>query len=208
MRQIIDIFLHLDKNLLNLINVYGSLVYVFSFLIIFMETGLVVTPFLPGDSLIFAGGAIAATGALHILLLYIIFLSAAIAGDTVNYLIGSYIGPRAMEMDSRLIKKRYLEDAHKFYEKYGGKAITLARFVPIVRTFAPFVAGVGKMDYKEFIKYNVLGAFLWVSLFLFSGFFFGNLPIVKNNFHYVVLIIIFISLVPFAFEIYKSKTRK
>jgi membrane-associated protein len=194
----------LDKTLVSVVATYGTLVYVFSFLIIFMETGFVVTPFLPGDSLIFAAAAIAATGSLNIVALYLIFLIAAILGDTANYWIGHYIGPKVFDADSKFIKKKYLLEAHKFYEKHGPKAITLARFVPIVRTFAPFIAGVAKMDYKQFISYNILGGFLWVSLFSASGYFFGNLPFVKENFHYIVLVIIFISLVPMAISFFQS----
>ncbi len=176
-----------------------------------METGFVVTPFLPGDSLLFAAGAIAATGSLNVVFLYVLLLIAAIAGDTVNYWIGHFTRDKIFDpetgtfRDFRLIKRAHLVKAHNFYEKYGGQAITLARFVPIVRTFAPFVAGIAKMDYKQFIVFNILGAFLWVSGFVFSGYFFGNLPFVKENFHYVVVAIIVLSIVPIIYEFLKSK---
>lgn len=205
---ILDLFLHLDKNLTAIIGQYGNLTYAILFGIVFMETGLVVTPFLPGDSLLFAAGAIAAKGVLSIIPLYILLLIAAIIGDTVNYWIGHYTGPKVLEMDSRFIKKKYIDDTHKFYQKYGNKTIVLARFVPIIRTFAPFVAGVAKMDYKQFIIYNAVGGFLWVTSLLGAGYFFGNINFVKNNFEYVVFAIIAISLVPFVYEIAKNFQNK
>lgn len=205
---IIDIFLHLDKNLAIVIGQYGIATYGLLFLIIFMETGLVVTPFLPGDSLLFAAGALSVTSSLNIWLLYVLMLIAAILGDTVNYWIGHFVGPKIFEKDTKLIKKEYLIKAHKFYEKYGGAAIFLARFVPIVRTFAPFVAGIAKMTYGHFIAYNIIGGITWVSLFIWSGYFFGNLPFVKNNFHYVVVVIILISITPILYEFIKSKFKK
>ena len=204
-KTLIDIFLHLDKNLTFVIAQYGVLTYGLFFFVIFMETGFVVTPFLPGDSLLFAGGAIAATAGLNIWLVFLIVFLAAFLGDTANYWIGHFIGPKIFEMDSKLIKKKYLLDAHKFYEKYGNKAIVLARFVPIIRTFAPFVAGIAKMSYKHFITYNIVGGFAWVALFTWGGYFFGNLPFVKANFHYVVLAIIVLSLIPVFYEVYKAK---
>lgn len=207
-KTIIDIFLHLDKNLAMVISQYGVATYGFLFLIIFMETGLVVTPFLPGDSLLFAAGALAVTSSLNIWLLYFLLIIAAILGDTINYWIGHYIGPKVFEREHRFIKKEYLIRTQKFYEKYGGQAITIGRFVPIVRTFVPFVAGVAKMSYKYFIIYNILGGILWVSFFTWSGYFFGNLPFVKANFHYVVVVIILISITPFIYEFVKSKIRK
>ncbi len=205
---IVDIFLHLDKNLASVISQYGFLTHGLLFLIIFMETGFVVTPFLPGDSLLFAAGALSVTSSLNIWFLYLLMLIAAILGDTVNYWIGHYIGPKIFEKETRFIKKEYLIKAHKFYEKYGGAAIFLARFVPIVRTFAPFVAGIAKMTYRHFIAYNIIGGITWVSLFLWTGYFFGNLPFVKENFHYVVVVIILISITPIIYEFIKSKTKR
>lgn len=207
-RTVIDIFLHLDKNLAMVISQYGVATYGLLFLIIFMETGFVVTPFLPGDSLIFAAAALAASSSLNIWLLYVLLLTAAILGDTVNYWIGHFIGPKVFEKDHRFIKKEYLTRTQKFYDKYGGQAITIGRFVPIVRTFVPFVAGVAKMSYKHFFLYNILGGILWVSLFAWTGYFFGNLAFVKNNFHYVVVVIILISITPIIYEFIKSKIRK
>lgn len=170
-----------------------------------METGFVVTPFLPGDSLIFAAGAFAASKLLHIFWLFGLLVIAAFLGDTVNYWIGRFIGPKVFEGDHRLLKKKYLVKAQKFYDKHGGAAIVLARFVPIVRTFAPFVAGVGQMNYVHFIAYNILGGACWVSLFLFSGYFFGNLPIVRDNFHYTMVVIVLISIVPMIYEWWKNR---
>lgn len=209
--KIVDIFLHLDKNLAIVIAQYGTLTYGLLFLIVFMETGLVITPFLPGDSLLFAAGALAATSNLNIWITYFLLLIAAILGDTANYWIGHFIGPKLLDAQgnfsekNRFIKKKHFDDAHAFYEKYGGKAIVLARFVPIIRTFAPFVAGIAKMTYPHFIAYNIAGATLWVTLFVWGGYFFGNLPFVKANFHYVVLVIIVLSLIPIAYEIVKAK---
>lgn len=210
-KTVVDIFLHLDKNLALVIAQYGTATYGLLFLIIFMETGFVVTPFLPGDSLLFAAGALAAASTLNIYWLYLLFLTAAILGDTVNYWIGHFVGPkifdaeRGYSKDTKLIKKEYLIRTQKFYEKYGGQAIVLARFVPIIRTFAPFVAGVAKMNYGRFITYNITGGIVWVSLFLWSGYFFGNLPFVKANFHYVVLVIIILSLMPMIIGFYRTK---
>lgn len=198
--KIIDIFLHLDKNLAIVISQYGTLTYGLLFLIIFMETGFVVTPFLPGDSLLFAAGALSATSSLNVFLVWLLLMSAAILGDTVNYWIGHFIGPKVFEQDSKLLKKEHLLKAQKFYDKYGGHAIILARFVPIIRTFAPFVAGVAKMSYPHFISYNIIGGVAWVSLFTWGGYFFGNLPFVKANFHYVVLAIIVLSITPILYE--------
>lgn len=202
--KVIDIFLHLDKNLAQVIAQYGTFTYGLLFLIVFMETGFVVTPFLPGDSLLFAAGALSVTSSLKIYWLYLLFLLAAILGDTVNYWVGHFVGPKIFEKDTKLIKKEYLIRTQKFYDKYGGQAIILARFVPIIRTFAPFVAGIAKMSYKHFIAYNIVGGIAWVSLFLWSGYFFGNLPLVKANFHYVVIVIIFLSITPILYELLKS----
>lgn len=200
MSEIINIFLHLDKYLVQVVEQYGLISYILLFIIIFMETGFVVTPFLPGDSLLFAAGAIAAIGSLNIWSLYILLLIAAVLGDTVNYWIGHFIGPKVYKKDTKFFKKEHLDKAHHFYEKHGNKAIVLARFVPIVRTFAPFVAGIAKMTYKHFIAYNIVGGIAWVSLFTWGGYFFGNLPFVKEHFHYVVLVIIILSLTPIAYE--------
>jgi len=207
-KTIIDIFLHLDKNLAMVISQYGVATYGFLFLIIFMETGFVITPFLPGDSLLFAAGALAASSSLNIFALYILLLFASILGDTINYWVGHFIGPKVFEGEHKFIKKEYLIRTQKFYDKYGGQAITIGRFVPIVRTFVPFVAGIAKMSYKFFIIYNILGGVLWVSLFTWTGYFFGNLPFVKNNFRYVVVVIILISITPIVYEFLKSKIRE
>ena len=176
-----DVFLHLDKHLADVVNNYGVWTYAILFVIIFCETGLVVTPFLPGDSLLFAAGSIAALGALDPLWLFLLLSAAAIAGDTANYWIGAYIGPRAFSGEFRFLKKEYLDRTHAFYEKYGGKTIIIARFVPIVRTFAPFVAGIGAMNYGKFIVYNVVGGLAWVALFVFGGYWFGAQPLVKET---------------------------
>jgi membrane-associated protein len=207
-RQLIDIFMHLDKYLGQIISQYGTLTYLLLFLVIFMETGLVVTPFLPGDSLIFAAGTFAspALGSpLNIWVLWVLLCVAAIAGDTVNYWIGHYIGPRAFSGEVRFLKKEYMDRTHAFFEKYGGKTIILARFVPIVRTFAPFVAGVGAMTYGRFITYNVIGGIAWVTIFLWMGYFFGHLPFVQNNFSVIVIAIILISVLPAVYEFVKAR---
>jgi len=203
----IDIFIHLDKYLGDIILQYGTLTYLLLFFIIFMETGLVVTPFLPGDSLLFAAGTFAATEALDVRILFLLLAAAAIIGDTVNYWIGHIIGPRAFTGEVRFLKKEYLDRTHEFYERHGGKTIILARFIPIIRTFAPFVAGIGAMSYGHFIAYNVIGGLAWVALFTFGGYFFGNLPAVKNNFSLVVMAIIFISILPGVFEYFKERNR-
>ncbi len=193
---IIDFFLHLDKYLDVLIIQYGTWIYGILFAIIFAETGLVATPFLPGDSLLFAVGTIAARGVLDIKLLAILLIAAAIIGDTVNYWIGFHVGPRVFKEKSRFFKKEYLTRTHAFYEKYGGMTIVLARFIPIIRTFAPFVAGIGKMSYGSFLFYNVTGGIVWILSFLFAGYFFGNLPFVQHNLSYIILAIILISILP------------
>lgn len=208
-QALIDFFLHIDKNLALIIANFGISSYLFIFIVIFMETGFVVTPFLPGDSLLFAAGALSATGSFNIIALWILLCLAAILGDTVNFWFGRFIGPKVFNPNfkSRIFKKEYLDKAQSFYEKHGGKAIVLARFVPIVRTFAPFVAGVGKMHYGRFISFNIFGGILWVSLFLLGGYFLGGLPFIQNNFHYLVVIIILISLVPIVIEIINSKKK-
>ena len=202
--RIIDLFLHLDQHLGQLISQYGTWTHLILFLIVFCETGLVVTPFLPGDSLLFAAGTFGALGALDLWLVVLLLIIAAIAGDTVNYWIGAYIGPRAFSGDIRFLRKEYLDRTHAFYEKHGGKTIILARFVPIIRTFAPFVAGVGAMSYPKFIAYNVVGAVLWVGLFVLGGYFFGNISVVRENFTLVILAIIAISVLPILVEALRS----
>ncbi len=204
-RNIIDVFLHLDEHLSQVISQYGVWTNLILFLIVFAETGLVVTPFLPGDSLLFAAGTFAALGALDLRVLLVLLMVAAIIGDTVNYWVGAWIGPRAFSGRVRWLRKDYLERTHAFYEKHGGKTIIIARFVPIIRTFAPFVAGVGAMTYGKFLLYNVVGAVLWVGLFVLGGFFFGNIPVVKENFTIVILAIIAISVMPIAYEALRAR---
>ncbi|WP_256011361.1 DedA family protein [Desertivirga xinjiangensis] len=208
-QSIIDFILHIDKHLVEIVSEYQTWTYLILFLIIFAETGLVVTPFLPGDSLLFAAGAIVAKeeSGLNIFLMAAILIIAAILGDMVNYLIGDYIGPRAFSGKYKLLKKEYLEKTQAFYVKHGGKTIIYARFIPIIRTFAPFVAGVGTMSYSKFASYNVIGGVLWVVSFLFIGFFFGNLPIIKQNFTYVIFAIILLSLLPPVIELLKGKSK-
>lgn len=199
--QIANLFLHLDEHLGNIIQQFGGFTYVILFAIVFAETGLVVTPFLPGDSLLFVAGTLAGAGHLNIWIVYFSLLIAAIVGDTVNYWIGHYVGPTVFNKEnSRIFKKEYLEKTREFYDKHGGKTIILARFFPIIRTFAPFVAGVGKMHYQTFIMYNIVGGFIWVTLFTYAGFFFGGLEFVQHNFHYAVVAIIFLSLIPLIIE--------
>jgi membrane-associated protein len=205
LRDIVDLFLHLDQHLSEVISEYGTWTHLILFLIVFCETGLVVTPFLPGDSLLFAAGTFAALGALDLWLVVILLIGAAIIGDTVNYWVGAYIGPRAFRGDIRFLRKEYLDRTHAFYEKHGGKTIILARFVPIIRTFAPFVAGVGAMSYPKFITYNVVGAVLWVGIFVLGGYFFGNIPVVRENFTIVILAIIALSVMPIALEALRAR---
>lgn len=199
----IDIFIHLDVYLNDIISQYGAWTYAILFAVIFVETGLVVMPFLPGDSLLFAAGTFAALGALNIYTLVGLLMVAAILGDTVNYWIGHTLGEKAYE--SKWIKKEYLDKTHAFFEKHGGKTIFLARFVPIIRTLSPFVAGVGRMSYGYFFSYNVFGGLVWVPLFAFAGYFFGNIEFVKHNFSIVILVIIAISLVPVFLEAWKAR---
>lgn len=205
--SMVDIFLHLDRYLADIIQQYGTLTYVILFLIIFCETGLVITPFLPGDSLIFAAGTFAAlsSSGLSIVLLFVILVIAAVLGDASNYWIGSKLGHKAERGDFRLIKKEYLTKTHQFFEKHGGKTIFLARFVPIVRTFAPFVAGAGSMTYRYFFSYNVFGGIFWVAIFLALGYFFGNIPFVSRNFELVIIAIVIISILPAVFEWIRHK---
>ncbi len=204
--ELVDFFLHLDTRLQIVIHEYGTWTYLILFLIIFCETGLVVTPLLPGDSLLFAAGALAATGALEVGWLFVLLTIAAIAGDAVNYSIGHYMGPKVFYQEQgRFLKKEYLDRTHQFYEKYGGKTIIIARFVPIVRTFAPFVAGVGRMTYWRFASYNVIGGIAWIAICLFAGYTFGNLPLVKDNFTLVILAVIVISVLPGFLELFRQR---
>jgi len=203
---LIEFVLHLDKHLHELVLHYGTWVYGILFLIIFTETGLVIMPLLPGDSLLFAAGAVAATGGLDPHLLVILLIIAAISGDTVNYWIGHYVGPRVFsQTHSRWFNPQHLQRTHRFYQKHGGKTVILARFLPIIRTFAPFVAGVGAMGYLRFLMYSMIGGIIWVSSFVYMGYFFGNLPIVKKNFTLLILAIIFISLLPIVIEFFKHR---
>ena len=208
MGNILDVFLHLDVHLQAVIGAYGVWTYVILFMVIFLETGIVVTPFLPGDSLLFAAGTFAASGSLEVGWLFLLLFVAAVLGDTVNYRIGYSIGPRAFQEHSRFFKQEHLERTHRFYERHGGKTIVLARFMPIIRTFAPFVAGIGRMSYGRFVFYNVFGGLAWTALFIFGGYYFGNLPIVEQNFTLVVLAIIVLSVLPPAIEFLRSYRRK
>jgi membrane-associated protein len=206
--SIIDVFLHLDKHLDQVMLEYGTWTYLILVLIIFCETGLVVTPFLPGDSLLFAAGAIAGRGTLDPWLLFGLLTTAAIVGDNVNYWVGRFLGPRVLTNEnSRIFKKAYLDKTHAYFEKYGGKTIIIARFVPIIRTFAPFVAGLGCMTYSRFMSYNVIGGVAWVLICVLAGYFFGNLPFVKQNFSLVILAIIVISVMPAVFEVWRARRR-
>ena len=196
LKFLFDVFLHLDKYLNEIISQYGTLTYGILFLVIFAETGFVFVPFLPGDSLLFAAGTFAALGSLNVHILFLLLSLAAVIGDTVNYWVGHYIGPKLFAENSRYLKKEHLERTHHFFEKYGGKTIIIARFVPIVRSFAPFVAGIGAMTYSKFILFNITGGVLWCGSFVYGGFFFGNIPVVKNNFSIVIITIIIISTLP------------
>lgn len=206
--ELINFILHIDQHLLEFIKQYGVWIYAILFLIVFVETGLVVMPFLPGDSMLFAAGALAAsTGQMNPWLLIALLFTAAVLGDTLNYHIGRYIGPRIFEMDSRFIKKEHLLKTHQFFEKHGGKTIIIARFMPFIRTFAPFVAGAGRMSYKHFLAFNVIGGFLWVASFITVGYFFGSHPFVKENFSHLMLGIIVFSLLPAVFEFVRAKLK-
>lgn len=204
---IIDFILHIDEHLVEITSQYGIQTYLILFLIIFIETGVVIMPFLPGDSLIFAAAALTAIDGcpLNIFVLFFVVLSAAIIGDTVNYHIGKVFGNKLINWNSKLIKKEYIDKTYNFFEKHGGKSIIIARFVPIIRTFAPFVAGIGKMKYLRFLSFNAIGGLLWTSLFCIAGYFFGNVPFVRDNFSIVILAIIFISLLPAIFAFIKGK---
>ncbi len=207
--QLVDYFIHLDEYLSLILQNFGGWTYALLFFVIFLETGFVVTPFLPGDSLLFAAGTFAALDApLNPYLLFILLAGAAVLGDTANYWIGHAIGGRAYTGEIKWIKKEYMQRTHAFFEKHGGKTIFLARFVPIVRTFAPFVAGVGRMSYGYFISYNIFGGIIWVALFTFAGYFFGNIPFIRDNFSLVILAIIFISLIPMVVEWWKARRER
>jgi membrane-associated protein len=202
----VDIFINLDKHISLVLQTFGLWTYLIVFLIIFCETGLVVTPILPGDSLLFGLGTFAARGDLDVVYLLILLSIAAIAGDTVNYAIGQYVGPKVFtQNESRFFKKEYLDRTHDFYEKYGGITIIIARFVPIIRTFAPFVAGIGSMTYLRFLSYNILGGISWIVIFIMGGYFFGNLPFVKKNFTFVIIAIIIISVLPGIIEYFRNR---
>ena len=203
-----DFIIHLDRYLATIIQYFGGWTYFIFFLVIFCETGLVVTPFLPGDSLLFGLGTFAALGLLQVEWLLILLSIAAIAGNTVNYAIGKFVGPKVFHKENvRFLNKKYLDRTHEFYEKHGGKAIVIARFLPIIRTFAPFVAGIGRMTYSRFTCYNVLGSIAWVTLFIVAGYYFGNLPVVKRNFTLVIFAIIIISMLPIVVEYFRQRSR-
>jgi membrane-associated protein len=204
---LIDFILHIDEHLTSIIAQYGTWTYAILFGIIFVETGLVIMPFLPGDSLLFAAGAFASRGALNPVILTVLLSIAAVIGDTVNYWIGRYFGPRVFRENSKLLNKKHLDRAQEFYNRHGGKAIVMARFVPIVRTFAPFVAGVGAMNYPRFLFYNVAGGILWITMFVWLGYFFGNIPAVEKNFELVIFAIIGLSVVPMVIEYWKERKR-
>jgi membrane-associated protein len=213
--QALEYFRHMDTHLADLLREYGGWTYAILFLIIFCETGLVVTPFLPGDSLLFAAGAVVATAnsqpgapALNIFLLWFFLVIAAIVGDSVNYQIGRWLGLRVFKEDARVMKTEYLRRTEAFYAKHGGKTIILARFIPIVRTYAPFVAGASRMDYPRFLSFNIIGGVIWITLFLFAGYFFGNIPVIQKNFEYVVIGIILVSVVPVLIEWMKNRREK
>lgn len=208
-KTLIDFVLHIDKHLADIIVAYGPWIYGILFAIVFCETGLVVTPFLPGDSLLFAAGALAAsTGQLNVFLLWVLLVVAAILGDAVNYSIGRRVGTRVFSDNAKILKTDYLRRTEKFYEKHGNKTIILARFVPIVRTFAPFVAGVGRMKYRNFATYNVVGGVVWVTIFLAAGYLFGNIPFVKENFEIVTIGIVLVSVLPMVFEFLKERRHR
>lgn len=208
LKWILDFFLHIDKHLIAVTEQYGAWSYAILFLVLFMETGFVIMPFLPGDSLLFAAGSLSALGSFNLPILLIVCILAAFLGDTVNYWIGHFFGAQLFAKDRKFLKKAHLTKAQAFYEKHGGFAIVLARFVPIVRTFAPCVAGISKMSYPRFLAYNLVGGVLWVSLFVLTGHFFGNIPFVKHNFELVMVVIILISVLPIGYELLKAKMEK
>jgi membrane-associated protein len=206
--QLIEVFLHLDVYLNVVIQQYGAWTYLLLFVVVFLETGVVVTPFLPGDSLLFAAGAFAAAGSLEVGWVFGLLFVAAVLGDTVNYRIGYSVGPRAFHSQNRFFKREHLDRTHQFYERHGGKTIVIARFIPIIRTFAPFVAGIGRMSYGQFVVYNIGGGLLWTVLFVFGGYYFGNLQVVKRHFTLVILAIIIISVLPAVLEFLRNYRRK
>lgn len=208
LKHLIDFILHIDKHLFDIVAQYHNFTYVILALIIFCETGLVVTPLLPGDSLLFAAGALAGSGNLNLGILVLILFIAAFAGDNTNYFIGKFVGPKVFQKDYKLLKREYLERTHAFYEKHGGKTIIIARFMPIIRTFAPFVAGVGTMQYSRFISFSIIGNLLWILSFSAAGYMFGNIPTVKHNFTLVIFAIIIISLLPPIIGFIKAKRQK
>jgi membrane-associated protein len=204
-----DALVHLDKHLLEAVQSYGGWVYLLLFLIVFCETGLVVTPFLPGDSLLFVAGTLAGAGSMNVHLLVVLLIAAAVLGDSVNYAIGRWLGPRVFRRDdSWFFKRAYIERTHAYFDKYGGRTIVIARFIPIIRTYAPFVAGIGRMDYYRFLMFNVGGAVLWVALITYAGYLFGNVPIVKNNLTVVILGIIVLSISPGIIEYLRHRLRQ
>jgi membrane-associated protein len=206
--QVIDFILHFDRHLDLIIQEYGLVTYVLLFVIVFCETGLVVTPFLPGDSMLFAVGAFAARGSLDVVVALVVLAAAAILGDTANYWIGAIVGPKVFHKENvRFLNRKHLDRTHEFYERYGGKTIVIARFVPIVRTFAPFVAGIGKMTYGRFLSYNVFGGVLWVLLFVLGGYYFGNIPIVRRNFSLVIVAIVVLSVMPGVIEALRQRAK-
>ena len=208
MQTLIDFIIHIDKHLADLAQQYGAWTYLILCLIVFAETGLVVTPFLPGDSLLFAAGALAASGAFNVWLLWPLLLVAVFCGDNVNYYVGSRLGRRVFKPDARILKIEYLHRTEEFYAKYGGRAVVLARFIPIVRTYAPFVAGASRMPYGRFLTFSIAGSLLWITIFLLGGYFIGNIPWVKENFKVVVVLIIIISVVPMVIEVIKARREK
>jgi membrane-associated protein len=213
--QALDYFRHMDVHLADLLRDYGAWTYAILFLIIFCETGLVVTPFLPGDSLLFAAGAVVATAnsqpgqpALNIFFLWVLMMVAAVVGDSVNYQIGRWLGLRVFKEDAKIMKTEYLRRTEAFYARHGGKTIILARFIPIVRTYAPFVAGASRMDYGRFLSFNIIGGVAWITLFLYAGYFFGNIPVIQKNFEYVVVAIVLVSVVPVLIEWLKHRRER
>ena len=208
-RWFLEFILHIDRHLVELTAAYGAFTHAILFLIIFVETGFVITPFLPGDSLLFAAGALASLGTLNIIFLWLLLVLAAVLGDTVNYWIGNLVGSKVFKQDKGLFfNKNHLKHTQGFYEKYGAKTIILARFVPIVRTFAPFVAGIGKMKYPTFLTYNIIGGIAWVTLFVWGGYFFGNLPLIKEHFSLMIIAIIILSIVPLVTEVARNSRKK
>ena len=203
--MLLELLTNLDQNLIWIVQNYGFLIYPLLFLIIFIETGLVIIPFLPGDSLLFTSGVLASQGLVNVLTIFLITALAAILGDTVNYWIGNFVGKKIS--NGKLVRKEHLIKTQKFYEKYGGKTIIIARFIPIIRTFAPFVAGIGKMKYSKFLLFNIIGGILWTSVMVFSGFFFGNIPIVKDNLSVCIILIVIISFIPAIVELIKGRRK-